>query len=252
MIRFFKIAILITFVFILSQCVLAGTLREDFSRPNMPGWKTYNFYDWNYDPDLDAGKWDVKDKKLYGSITESPWMTSQFLAGDLTWRYYTVSCRAKFIDRSRVTVTFGVILHARIEENRRYEFWLQSFRNKVSIVAVPGPVLAFGDRWKGGTQEWFDFDVKFDTWYSLTATAMKHGKLQFKIEDLTDPRNTATFNVKANEPIEEGGLAGFYVSNTTAVFDDIEVRGDNIPNGETFPIEPRSKLATTWGKLKRQ
>ena len=49
---------------------------------------------------------------------------------------------------------------------------------------------------------------------------------------------------------QTGGV-GFGLANYTALFDNISVTGDSIPNSGGFAVTPRGKLATTWGNLKR-
>ena len=49
------------------------------------------------------------------------------------------------------------------------------------------------------------------------------------------------------------GRTGMGVSNAEVRFDDIEITGQNIDDGgpgNTLPVEPHAKLATTWGHLK--
>ena len=56
-----------------------------------------------------------------------------------------------------------------------------------------------------------------------------------------------------DEPLK-GGQAGLVVADGQARFDNVEITGPNIDNGgpgKAFPVEPRAKLATTWGKLKK-
>ena len=47
------------------------------------------------------------------------------------------------------------------------------------------------------------------------------------------------------------GGVGFGLVNYTALFDNITVTGDSIPNSGGFAVTPQGKLATTWGDLKR-
>ena len=46
------------------------------------------------------------------------------------------------------------------------------------------------------------------------------------------------------------GGAGFGLANYTARFDNITITGEGIPNRGGLSVEPRAKLATTWGALK--
>ena len=251
MIKYLKAVLFIILVLILIQPSLAGTWEDDFSKKNISEWEIFNISTWEYDPDLDSAKWEIKNGEVYGSMHEL-FKKSMFLTGQLTWRNYSVSCRAKFVGDKDKTAILGLILHARVEENKRYMFLINYFDQKASIVAVAGKLKQGGEPFKGWTQEIVEFDIKFDTWYLLSASVVGNNKLHFKIENLTQGNNKIEFSTNVIEPIDKGGLTGFLVENADAVFDDIEISGNRIPNGGTFPVEPLSKLTTTWSKLKRK
>ena len=67
----------------------------------------------------------------------------------------------------------GLILHARVEENKRYMFLINYFDQKASIVAAAGKLKQGGEPLKGWTQEIVEFDIKFDTWYLLSASVVE-------------------------------------------------------------------------------
>ena len=46
------------------------------------------------------------------------------------------------------------------------------------------------------------------------------------------------------------GGVGFGLANYTALFDNIRVTGDSIPNSRGFAVTFQGKLTTTWGNLK--
>ena len=246
--NFLKVGILITFAFTLTQVCLAGIWKDNFSNNKLTEWQISNIVDWESIPNGHPAKWKVDNGKVYGSIHERG-MESVLLTGKLTWRNYSVSCRAKFIGNKDETSTLGLTLHARNKENKRYMFLMNYFDQAIAIVAAAGRLA---ENHQGWTQEITQFRIEFNTWYLLSASILKNDQLQFEIKNLTDPNNKIEFRIRVKEPITEGGLTGFHVIHTDAVFDDIEIRGDNIPNRVAFPIEPQSKLATTWGKLKKR
>ena len=103
-------------------------------------------------------------------------------------------------------------------------------------------VKAVQDDWNIIT---YQFEAEIDTWYDLTATIYEDGTLEFKIDD-------EVFTA-VDEDLLKGGQAGLVVADGRAHFDDFEITGTNIPNGgpgKPRPVEPRAKLATTWGHLK--
>lgn len=250
MIHFLKTVIFTILILSLTYHSLAGTWQDDFSQKDNSKWKVFNIAAWQHDPDENGAKWEIKDGEVHGSMHQL-FKKSLFLTGRLTWRNYSVSCRAKFVGDEDKTAMLGLILHARIEANKRYMFLINYFDQKASIVAATG-IKQGGEPFKGWSQEIFEFNIEFDTWYLLTASVVENDRLQFKIKNLDDGNNKAEFSINVKEPIKEGGFTGFLVENADAVFDDVEIEGENIPNGGTFPVEPRSKLATTWGKLKRK
>ena len=61
------------------------------------------------------------------------------------------------------------------------------------------------------------------------------------------------FTVIDDDPLK-GGQAGLVVADGRAHFDDVEITGTNVKNGgpgKPRPVEPRAKLATTWGDIKK-
>ena len=81
---------------------------------------------------------------------------------------------------------------------------------------------------------------------NLLLPFMKTAHLNFKVND-------EVFTVIDDEPLK-GGQAGLVVADGQAHFDDVEITGPNISNGgpgKARPVNPKAKLATTWGKLKK-
>lgn len=242
-------ALLITFVFSTTQTILAGTWRDDFSDPETTEWEIYNIQ--QNAPKKDTTQWEIRDGEVSGAQLEFSRM-STFLTGKLTWKDYSVSCRAKFVGERFPTLDLGLVLHSRPKEHQRYMFMMHHDEQKISIAAILGVKWLHGDFVITMKRRKYHFDINLNTWYSLSAKVLKNNLLQFEIEDLTDPDNKLTHKLEINKPIRQGGLAGFIVSYADAVFDDLVIQGDNIPNGGTEPyaIEPYRKLTTMWSSLK--
>ncbi len=252
--KIMKAAMLITLVCSITQPtqpILAGTWRDDFSDPDTTQWEIYNISNQQNAAEKDTTQWKIKDGVVYGTQREFS-RQSTFLTGKLTWKNYSVSCRAKFVGEWFPTLDLGLVLHTRPKEHQRFMFLMHHDEQKISIVAF------LGGKWQNGqfvitkNVKKFNFDINLNTWYSLSAKLVKDNHLQFEIENLNDPDNKATQNIKIDKPITQGGLTGFIVSYADAVFDDLVIHGDNIPNGGTitFPVEPLRKLTTTWSRLK--
>lgn len=217
----------------------AGTWRDDFEDNDTREWKIYNL-------NRQAEKWWINDNEAVGEIFQ-PGFMSLWLTGDLKWKNYSVSCRAKLVDDRNEPPTIGLTLHDRGEEDSRYLFFIDYVFDIVRIVK------AVHDDWSS-VQHFFTPEE--DTWYQLKATVYENGDLEFSILNLdaevdAEPQVFTAFDP---DPLP-GGQAGLVVADARVRFDDVEITGDNIPNGgpgrrTQQDVSPRSKLATTWGKLK--
>ena len=211
-----------------SQRTVAGTWRDDFEDNDTREWKIFNL-------DRQVEKWWIDDGEAVGEIF-LPGFMSLWLTGELTWKNYSVSCRAKLVEDKNEPPTIGLTLHDRGEEDSRYLFFLDYIFGTVRIVR------AVQDDWD--VIEYL-FDAEIDTWYELTATVHEEGILEFQVDD-------AVFTA-VDDDILKGGQAGLVVADGRARFDDFEVTGENVSNGgpgKPRPVEPQTKLATVWGHLK--
>ena len=219
--------IFLSFTFFTSQFTLAGTWRDDFEDNNIREWEIYN-------ENRQFEKWWINDGEAVGEIFENPFL-SLWTTGELTWEYYTVSCRAKMVEDGNGSPYIGLTLHDRGEEDSRYVF-LIDYLNEVASI----------ERWAAGNGRVVRaYTAEIDTWYELEATVFEDGSLRFRINDFT-------IGGVDDDPLE-GGKAGLVVGNARARFDDFQITGENIPNGgpgKSRPVAPQDKLATTWGKLK--
>ncbi|MDE0084139.1 MAG: hypothetical protein OXU23_00380 [Candidatus Poribacteria bacterium] len=217
----------------------AGTWRDDFEDNDTREWKIYNL-------NRQAEKWWINDNEAVGEIFE-PGFMSLWLTGDLKWKNYSVSCRAKLVDDRNEPPTIGLTLHDRGEEDSRYLFFIDYVFDIVRIVK------AVHDDWSSVRHF---FTPEEDTWYQLKATVYEDGNLEFSIQNLDAEVNAEpqVFTAFDPDPLP-GGQAGLVVADARVRFDDVEITGANIPNGgpgrrTPQAVSPRSKLTTTWGKLK--
>jgi hypothetical protein len=205
----------------------AGTWRDDFEDNDIREWEIFNL-------NRQFEKWWINDGEAVGEIFENPFF-SLWTTGELTWEYYTVSCRAKMVEDGKGPPHIGLALHDRGEENSSYFFLIDYVNETASI-----------ERWAAGNGNVVRaYTAEIDTWYELEATVYEDGSLSFRINDFTIEGIDRT-------PLE-GGKAGLVVGNARARFDDFQITGENIPNGgpgKSRPVAPQAKLATTWGRLK--
>lgn len=207
----------------------AGTWRDDFEDNDTREWKIFNLV-------RQDEKWWINDNEAVGEIFK-PGFWSLWLTGDLNWKHYSVSCRAKLVDDRNQLPTVGLTLHDRGEERSRYVFYVDYFWGFAAI-----------DKWAAdGAFVVHPFLAEKDVWYELTATVHEDGMLEFQINDIV-------FTAFDPDPLR-GGQAGLVVKDARARFDDVEITGENIPNGgpgrkPPRAVAPEAKLTTTWGKLK--
>ncbi len=222
------IAITLLMATILNPCVLAGTWRDDFEDNNTQEWEIFNL-------DRQVEKWWINNNEAVGEIF-LPGFMSLWMTGELTWENYTLSCRAKLVEQRQDEPSIGLTLHDRGHEDNRYLFFIHYVENTVEIVKSQAAGWSSRKYW---------FESEFDTWYELTAAVQEDGTLLFQIDE-------EVFTVIDDDPLK-GGLAGLVVQNAQARFDDVAIKGENIPNGgpgKARPVMPRNKLTTTWGTLK--
>ena len=215
---------------VLNQQSFAGTWADAFEDDNTHGWEIIN------NINNKSAKWWI-DAGEAVCETFAPNVPSILATGEVDWRNYSFSCKAKLDKDKGEPANFGIILHHRWEEFSFYSFRI-FYRWKIVHITKYNPVGA-------STLGEFDFPAKLDTWYTLTASIDGRGKLKFKIDDVV-------FTAVDADPIKNG-KTGFMVGGAQARFDDVEITGDNVPNGGpgTLSVEPSgNKLAITWGELK--
>ena len=221
--------VLCTMVF--NQQSFAGTWTDAFEDDNTHGWEVINNFI------KEKAKWWI-DRGEAVCETFAPNTPSILAIGEVDWRNYSFSCKAKLDKAKDEPATFGIMLHHRWEEFSFYAFQ----------ILYPWEIVHITKYGKNGatTLGEFNFPAKLDTWYTLTASIDSRGKLKFQIDDVV-------FTTVDADPIKNG-KAGLTVVRAQARFDDVEITGSNVPNGGpgTLPVEPSGKLAMTWGKLKRQ
>ena len=221
---------------VFNQQSFGGTWVDDFEDDSTREWELFNTFAGSAAWRIDAGEAVAETFEPHRNATI--WAT-----GDLDWRNYLLSCKAKLVEANKGSASLGLILHQRWEESSFYVFQILYPLEVIHITKIhSGTVSTIGE---------FDFAAKLNRWYTLTASidsseTLKRVKLEFQIDD-------EVFTVTDRNPIKSG-KAGLEVSGAQARFDNVKIIGSNVPNGGpgALAIEPRGKLAITWGKLKRQ
>ena len=216
---------------VFNQQSFAGTWTDAFEDNNTQEWELFNTSN-------GSAKWWLDAGEAVAETFEPHRLPTIWATGELDWRNYSLSCRAKLVEAKKESASLGLILHKQWEEPSFYAIQILYPWEIVYITKQHS-------RKKSILGE-FNFASKLNRWYTLTASIDSRGKLKFQIND-------KVFTVTDANPIKEG-KPGLVVSGAQARFDDVGITGSNVPNGGpgTLPVEPSGKLAITWGKLKRQ
>ena len=92
-----------------SQMSFAGTWTDAFEDNNTQEWEIFNAID-------DLEKWWIDAGEAVGETFEPHHLPTTWATGELTWRNYSLSCKAKLVKAKKEPATLGLILHHKSEE----------------------------------------------------------------------------------------------------------------------------------------
>ena len=221
-----------------ANLTFAGTWRDDFEDNKTNEWEIFNLVrqheKWRVSDGVAVRqheKWRVSDGVAIGEIFEDPFL-SLWRTGEQDWEFYTLSCRMKLDDDKTLPPRIGLTLHDRGDEGSRYLFLINFDTNIASISKeIPGGGIVLSP-----------VEVEKGIWYDISGTVFEDGSLEFLIN------GEIVISAFDRSPLD-GGLAGLVVQNAQASFDNVQISGDNIPNGgptKSFDVAPQEKLTTTW------
>ncbi len=244
-----KFLIIVTTLFLFSLSVSAGTFLETFDGKELDRWQQI----WR---DKAPTVWDIVDGELHAESREA--YTHLLTTGDNTWENYTMELDVKPLKKHGIG---GIAIAARVDGT-----WLVSCR-------IFDPVIIRGDdppfqeeriscsatNLKRPALATLIVEphplLKLNRWHHLKLST-EGDIFTFWIDDeqVMAPTKLQIFrqiDVFADFPDFQTGGVGFGLWNYTAIFDNITVTGDTIPNSGDFPVTPKEKLTTTWGNLKK-
>ena len=243
-----KFLITVTVLFLFPLSVLAGTFLETFDGKDLDGWQQI----W---VDKGPAVWEIVDDELRAESREA--YTHLLTTGDSTWEDYTMELDVKPLKKHGIG---GISIAVRVDGT-----WLV-------ICHVYDPVIIRGDDppfqearigcFAGSLNRPAFAVLLFEPHPLLKLNRWAHLKLSvegdiftFWINDeqVMEPTKLQIFRgieVFADFPDFQTGGVGFGLWNYTAIFDNITVTGDSIPNGGDFAVTPQGKLATTWAQMK--
>ena len=261
-----KLIVVATIIFLFTFSARAGVFQEDFDN-NFGVWKELLMRD------ALPGSWKIIDGELH-AVSPDGW-TRLLTVGDDTWRDYTVEFDVKPLERPGPS---SIAIAARINGG-----WVAACFIGDSLLADNVSKVKFG---AGNFQDPRTFffthinlhrPLKLNRWSQLKL-AVEENTLNFWINghqvigpiQLPSRRTFERINaIRKQHAEEEGqlerfqawqlngfqdfltGAVGFGLSNQTARFDNVVITGDSIPDRGGLSVDPKTKLATMWGSLKR-
>ena len=246
-----KSVMIVAILFLLTFSVWAGTFLETFDGKALEGWKEI----WG---DKGPAVWEIVDGELHADSREA--YIHLLTTGDSTWKDYTMEFDVKPLKKHGIG---GISIAVRVDGT-----WLV-------YCSIMDPVIKRGDDppvqerrigcYAAGLQPGPRAHailmtephplLRLNRWAHLKL-GVEGDMFTFWINDeqIMAPTKLLIFKqieVFANFPDFRTGGVGFGLWNYTAIFDNITVTGDSVPNGGNFDVTPQRKLATTWGNLKK-
>ena len=240
---------IVTLLCFLSVSASAGTFIETFSDDDLEEWK--ELVHLNKAP----GSWEVINNELHAVSRET--FRRLLITGDNTWENYTIEFDVKPLTKHGVGT---IVIAARVSGTWAVSCNIDDRVELIDGKPMPGTRIScdYGD-WHG---------VEFISLHSAAHPLLRLKKwahlklsvqgdvLTFWVDEKQIMEPTKLLKLVVDQVFDgfpdflTGGV-GFGLSNYTAVFDNITVTGDTIPDSGGFAVTPGSKLATTWGNLKR-
>ena len=242
----------------------AGVFLEDFDN-NFGVWQELLM------ADAEPGSWEIVDGELH-AVSPDGW-TRLLTVGDETWGDYTFEFDVKPLDKKGPS---NIVIAARIKGS-----WLVwCFIGDLPFADNISKVMFAAGNFRDPTTFLFTHSkrhrfLKLNKWSKLKLD-VKENILNFWINEglvigpvkLPTRKGFERFDaIRKEHAAEEGrevpglqlnglqdfltGAAGLGLSNQTARFDNVVITGDSIPNRGGLSVNPRAKLTTTWGSLKR-
>jgi hypothetical protein len=240
---------IIVLLLLLSFSASAGTFLETFDDKDLEGWEEI----W---ADKGPALWEVVNDELRADSREA--YIHLLTTGDSTWEDYTMELDVKPLKKHGIG---GISIAVRVQGT-----WLVycSISDPVIIIGDDPPfqearIGCFAASLRRPPRALLFFEphplLRLNRWAHLKLsvegnifTFWLNGEQVMEPTELLIFRQIEVFN---DFPDFRTGGVGFGLWNYTAVFDNITVTGDSIPNSGGFAVTPQGKLATTWGQLKQ-
>ena len=245
---------IIVLLFLLPFSALSGTFIETFDDGDLEGWQ--ELLQLNKAP----GSWNVINDELHAvSHAGFPHLLA---TGDGAWEDYTLAFDVKPLKKHG---RGAIAIAARVKGSLLFYC---SFADQAIFDNKDPRLDSFLNCMKGDLQEAEFTLLYFEPHPLLRLNKWAHLKLSVKGthfifslngkeiaetgDDFALPHNGQKIKTKAGKLTGFlTGSVGLGLANYTALFDNITVTGDSIPNNGGFAVTSQGKLATTWGQLKK-
>jgi len=228
-------------LFLLVTSAWAGTLRDNFDDGDFDGWKRWLFGD-------QSAQWFVKDGELVCVSQNVCTWTSCLMIGDYSWRDYEVKADFKVeqifgLGCGIVSPSILTFLRGAADSFRGANVLIQSGADKVFDWCGCQAATGVGGNVQG-IKAVDCVTVKEGEWYTMRVVANGDSYEMFINETKICEHKSA---------LPEDGTAGVGAKNCEVHFDNVVIKGDEIPNLDmgSFAVSPKAKLAKTWGKIKQ-
>ena len=245
-----KFTLIIVELFLFAFSAWAGTFLETFDDGDLEGWEEL----WG---DKGPAVWEGVNDELRAESREA--YIHLLTTGDSTWKDYTMELNVKPLKKHGIG---GISIAVRVKGT-----WLVrcSVFDPVIIINDNDPIQearigCFAGSLRPGPRPLAPLIsephplLRLNRWAHLKLsvagnifTFWLNGEQVMEPTELRIFRNIDHF---ADFPDFRTGGVGFGLWNYTAIFDNITVTGDSIPNSGGFAVTPQRKLAMMWGQLK--
>ena len=249
-----KSVVIVAIFFSLIASALAGTFLETFDDGDLEEWRELVLLK------EAPGSWVILNDELHAV---SPDLVMRLLTtGDETWEDYTIEFDVMPLTkhgRSAIAIAArakgSVLFYCSFadivvlgNDNPRIGAWLSCMKGDLHDAEFT--VLYFEAHPLLRLNKWSH--IKLSVKGENFALWLNGKQIAETGDDFAMMRDGKKIKMTAGKLIgfSTGGV-GFGLANYTALFDNITVTGDSIPNKGELAVTPGGKLATVWGQLKK-
>jgi len=244
MIKNYLFVLVASVILMLATSALAGTWKIDFEDGNLDDWEVMKaeeikntnpawFFGCGFGVSLEEKAWSVENGIL---VAKNMGGYDAITIGDTSWTDYSVQANIKVLEENISCGPCGANIVLRFSGvNRFYTAGIAPPPAVSKVICLQHPKL---DKPFRGVP----WGLKLNTWYKLKLVA-KGAHFDVYLDD--------ALVTAFDDDTVASGRARLLFGKARVHFDDVIITGDEIPDGGPSALEPKSKLVTTWGKMKQ-